>query len=99
MKQLITRVDEDLHRRLKEKAAAEGRSVNALVVESLEKAVGAPVNQRAELRRRLQREGVLATPARRIGRPAPPSHGEVRAALQENRDAVLEALDWARGPK
>ncbi|MGH2769249.1 MAG: FitA-like ribbon-helix-helix domain-containing protein, partial [Actinomycetota bacterium] len=39
MRQLITRVDEDLHRRLKERAAVERRSVNALVTELLTRAL------------------------------------------------------------
>jgi plasmid stability protein len=37
VKQLIARVDEDLHRRLKGRAAAEGRSVNSVVNELLAK--------------------------------------------------------------
>jgi antitoxin FitA len=31
MRQLIARIDDDLHRRLKERAAREGRSLNDLV--------------------------------------------------------------------
>jgi len=39
MRQLITRVDDELHRRLKQKAADEGRSMNSLVTEVLAEAV------------------------------------------------------------
>jgi plasmid stability protein len=35
MRQLLARIDERLHRRLKERAAAEGRSMNSLVTELL----------------------------------------------------------------
>lgn len=52
MRQLITRLDDDLHARLKARAQAEGRSVNALVVEALERVTGAPVDARAALRQR-----------------------------------------------
>ena len=36
MRQLITRIDDELHARLKARAAAEGRSVNSLVTDLLE---------------------------------------------------------------
>ena len=35
MKQMITRLDDDLHEALKRKAKAEGKSLNAFVVETL----------------------------------------------------------------
>lgn len=36
MKRMMTRIDDDLHTLLKAKAEADGRSMNALVVEVLE---------------------------------------------------------------
>src|SRR5579884_3129290 len=44
VRQLITRLDDDLHARLRERAAAEGRSVNALVVEILAAAVAPAID-------------------------------------------------------
>ena len=41
MRQLITRIDDELHARLKARAAAEGRSVNSLVTDLLEQGVAA----------------------------------------------------------
>jgi len=57
MKQLITRIDEDLHARLKRRAASEGRSVNAFVTDALEHAVE-PEDPRTELRRRAAARGI-----------------------------------------
>lgn len=53
MKQLLVRIDEDLHRRLKRRAATEGRSVNAMVSDVLRDAVAqrdGPELLRARLR-------------------------------------------------
>jgi len=58
MKQLITRIDPDLHARVKRLAAEEGRSVNALVTDLLQHATDGE-DRRAALRRRLEREGRL----------------------------------------
>ncbi|MDQ3151339.1 MAG: toxin-antitoxin system HicB family antitoxin, partial [Actinomycetota bacterium] len=49
MKQLITRIDDELHRRLKERAAEAGRSLNDLVSGVLAAAVE---DDAASLRRR-----------------------------------------------
>ena len=59
MRQLITRIDEDLHRRLKRRAAAEGRSVNAMVSELLRSAVNAQ-DERELVRAKLRALGRLA---------------------------------------
>jgi plasmid stability protein len=75
MKQLITRIDDDLHARLKRRAASEGRSVNALVTEALEVAVE-PEDARTELRRRAAARGI------KLHRhDAPPPDPARRAAL------------------
>lgn len=59
MRQLITRIDDDLHRRLKRRAAAQGRSINAVVSDLIRSAVDAP-DQRELVRGRLRALGRLA---------------------------------------
>jgi len=59
VRQLITRIDEDLHRRLKRRAATEGRSVNAMVNDLLRSAVDAQ-DERELVRARLRALGRLA---------------------------------------
>ena len=66
MKQLIARIDEDLHARLKARAAAEGRSLNALVVDALEAAAGS-ADGRAQVRARVRAAGLLVVPPRPAG--------------------------------
>lgn len=92
MRQLITRVDDDLHKRLRERAAAEGRSVNALVVDILAAEV-ATANRRERLRRRAKAAGWLVVPPRpdRI-----PSWEEVEKATRGAGAAVSEALEAER---
>lgn len=60
MRQLIARIDDDLHRRLKERAAREGRPLNDLVTEVLAAAVD---DEAASFRRRLDRSGLRVLPA------------------------------------
>ena len=60
---MITRLDDDLHARLKERAAAENRSVNDLVVESLRAMLDVKVT-RAAFRERVRAAGKLVTPPR-----------------------------------
>jgi plasmid stability protein len=72
VRQLITRIDEDLHRRLKRRAAAEGRSVNAMVGDLL-RAAADTGNERDLVRARLRALGRLATipgPRKAISREA-----------------------------
>jgi plasmid stability protein len=72
VRQLITRIDEELHRRLKRRAAAQGRSVNAMVSDLLRAAVDTR-DERDVVRGRLQALGRLATiprPRRSISRDA-----------------------------
>lgn len=94
MRQLITRIGEHLHRRLKERAAVEGRSMNAVVTDLLEKGLGAS-DSRAQWRARLKQMGLLYEP------PAPrgpvPSHDEILARTpRAARRAVIEAFDAER---
>jgi plasmid stability protein len=60
MRQMITRIDADLHKDLKERAAAEGRSVNSLVGEILRDAVS-PTDPQAALRARIRALGLEVT--------------------------------------
>ena len=66
VKQLITRLDEDLHARLKSRAAVEGVSMNALVA-GLLRAGLAEGDDRARVRARMQAAGlsVVHRPTRR----------------------------------
>lgn len=93
VRQLITRIDDDLHRRLKERARDEGRSMNAVVTELLEQAVP-DETPRDRLRRRLKAEGRLTE----IPAPEnPPSLEEVLEMLRGDAGkAVLEALEEDR---
>jgi plasmid stability protein len=102
VRQILARVDDDLHARLKERAAAEGRSMNALVIEALRRQLDAGDDPRARLRARAAALGLLTEPS-----TPPPTSGlsreEGRALVIEQLrgagDAVLEALEWSRGPK
>lgn len=95
VRQLITRIDDDLHARLKEKAKAEGRSMNAIVTEALGEAVGNP-SEREEFFGRLERMGwTIVRPARPVDAPTDEELEElgrgvgtaVSEALQEDRNA------------
>lgn len=94
MRQVITRMDERLHRRLKERAAVEGRSMNAVVTELLEKGLSAD-DERARFRARVKAMGLLYEP------PAPrgpvPSHEELLARIPRDvRRAVIRQFDEDR---
>jgi plasmid stability protein len=91
-RQLITRLDDDLHARLRERAAAEGRSVNALVVEILAAEV-APGSRRERLRRRARAAGWLIVPPRP---DRAPSWEAVEEATRGAGTAVSEALEAER---
>ncbi|GLW20258.1 hypothetical protein DI270_030000 [Microbispora triticiradicis] len=61
MKQLLLRIDDDLHRRITRRAHRTGRSINATAAEILAKGVAdETLDARAELRARARRLGVLA---------------------------------------
>lgn len=96
MRQLLTRIDDDLHRRLKERARDQGRSVNALVTEILEEAVQ-DESPREGLRRRLAERGMLAE----IEAPKDvPSLEEVLELLRGDAGrAVLEGLEETRADR
>lgn len=89
MRQLITRLDDDLHARLKDAARAEGRSVNAFVVDALERATAKPPDAWAAVRRRLVADGAIVVPP---ARSRVPSREEVAAATRGSGQAVSDAL-------
>jgi plasmid stability protein len=85
---VITRVEDELHARLKAAAVARGMSVNAFVVDALTAAVG-ETSPRDAIRRRAEAAGKRVLP------PAPeetPDWDEVLAAGTEAGTAVSEAL-------
>lgn len=59
MKQLIARIDDDLHRRLKERAAEQDRSLNDLVSSVLAAAVA---DDSASVRHRIENSGLRVFP-------------------------------------
>ncbi|MGH3426995.1 MAG: FitA-like ribbon-helix-helix domain-containing protein, partial [Mycobacteriales bacterium] len=59
MKQLISRIDDDLHQRLKRRATQEGRSLNDFVAEVLARAVA---DERESFARLLERSGLRVLP-------------------------------------
>jgi plasmid stability protein len=92
VRQLIARIDDELHRRLKARAGVEGRSVNALVTEALSAAV-AGSDERARVRSRAAAEGLLVEPL-----PEGPVPSR-RAAIEATRGAgtaASEALEAER---
>jgi antitoxin FitA len=93
VRQLISRIDDDLHRRLKERAAREGRSLNDLVTDVLAEAVD---DEATSFRRRLDRSGLrVLPPASPVpGQRVDPDHEDDGLADEDPGagDAVLEAL-------
>jgi plasmid stability protein len=96
VRQLITRIDDALHARLKERARDRGCSVNALVTEILDHAVP-DETPRERFRRRLKERGML----REIEVPEDaPTLEEVREMLRGDAGkAVLEALEEDRADR
>jgi plasmid stability protein len=92
VRQLIARIDDDLHRRLKARAAAEGRSVNALVTDALTAAV-AGSDERAHVRARAGAIGLLVLP---LPEAPPPSRRQAIAATRGSGTAVSDALEAER---
>lgn len=95
MRQLITRLDDDLHRRLKERASRAGTSMNAYVTAVLREAV-ARDDAKARLRQRLRVDGRLVVPS---VTGTPPDRDEAIALLRGAADAVLESIDSGRAPR
>lgn len=95
MRQLVARVDDELHARLKARAAAEKRSLNSLVNEALRAALE-PAGERARVRERLRRAGKLVVP------PQPENPPTLDEAIESGRGAgtaVSEALEEDRNAR
>jgi len=95
MRQLITRIDDDLHAQLKCRAKAEGRSINALVTELLADRVMA-AQTRVGIRHRARTAGSLVVP------PMPrwiPPRDEVHLATRGSGRSVSEALEAERSAR
>lgn len=95
MRQLIARIDDDLHAEIKRRATEEGRSVNALVSDILAAAV-AGRDRSASLRMRARASGRLVVPPRP---PRVPSGQAVVRATRGAGQAVSEALAAERGTR
>ncbi|MEA2024283.1 MAG: toxin-antitoxin system HicB family antitoxin [Actinomycetota bacterium] len=93
MRQMITRLDDDLHEALKRKAKAEGKSLNALVVETLSETIS-PEDEYAVFVEDLRARGWLSD--------APPPDGpiptweEVWEITKGSGSAVSDALQEMR---
>jgi plasmid stability protein len=90
---LITRIDDELHARLKARAEAEGRSMNDLVTEALQGIVRQTETPR-QRKDRLLAEGKLVSfkpDGEVLG------HDELEKRSRGWGTAVSEALDWTRG--
>ena len=95
MRQLITRLDDDLHARVKAKAEAEGRSMNEFVTETLKVAVG-KTETREEWHKRMLAEGkaVAFAPEGPV-----PTREELAEMMRGTGTAVSAALEWSRGER
>ncbi len=88
MRQIIARIDERLHEELKSRAAAEGRSMNALVIDLLSAGLAA-ADERAAVRARAEAAGLLVVP--RPGR-RPPSRQAAISGTRGTGRAASKAL-------
>lgn len=95
MRQLIARVDEELHGRLKARAKAEGRSLNALVTELLRAGIAKNAIE-ARARARLQASGLRVVPV--VEGSAPSRDAAIRATRGAGR-AASKALGDERGAR
>ncbi|MGH3546483.1 MAG: toxin-antitoxin system HicB family antitoxin [Mycobacteriales bacterium] len=88
MKQMITRLDDELHAQLKARAAAESLSLNGLVAHVLAGAVDHPVTRQA-IRERARAAGLLVVveSSERV-----PTRAQAFAATQGLGQAASDAL-------
>lgn len=101
MKQLITRLDEALHARLRARAEVEHTSVNRLVVEAIERLLSGEDEIAADERTRLQaRARLLGVLASRPGISTDPGRREATVRATAGAGAfAADALDADRGPR
>lgn len=90
---MITRLDDELHNRLKAQAAVEGRSVNELVVWALTTVLDGSTSRRA-VRERARSTGRLVVPEPPLARP-----GHAESETRGYGDAVSTALDEERSER
>lgn len=90
---MLLRIDKRLHRRLKEQAAAEGRSMNALIADVLSAAV-LKVDERERVVARLRALGLLRTFKPIF--PPPPSREDAIALTRGAGRVASEALEADR---
>lgn len=95
MRQLIARISDDLHRRLKAMAASEGRSVNALVTDLLRAGL-ARSEEEAKVRARLHAAGLRVVPR---PKQRPPSRDSAIRATRGAGRAATEALAAERATR
>ncbi len=93
MRQLISRIDDRLHSKLKKRAAAERRSMNAIVTELLSNALAAE-DDRARVLARLEALGLRVVPPRPKRRVR--SRDAVIASLRGSGRSVSAALEEER---
>ncbi|SDQ83337.1 toxin-antitoxin system HicB family antitoxin [Actinopolyspora saharensis] len=93
MRQLIARVDDELHRRLKAKASSENRSLNELVTEALSRVVDGSASLRT-VRQRARSSGMLVEVE---GTDQAPDLDELEAETRGFGRGVGQALEADRG--
>lgn len=94
---MLTRVDDDLHARVKQHAADIGTSMNDVVIAALERELAVMDDPRQRLRARAVALGIAVEPAGR--KMDPRERDELIASLRGAGPALIEGLEWARGPK
>lgn len=95
VRQLITRIDDDLHGMVKERARNAGTSVNAWVTALLREATSRG-DAKAALREQLREDGRLVVPE---ATGPPPGRDDVVAQLRGASDVVLAAIEGGRAPR
>jgi hypothetical protein len=95
VRQLITRIDDDLHGLVRERARRAGTSVNAYVTALLREATSGD-DAKAVLREDLRAAGRLIVPE---ATGPPPGRDEVIARLRGASDVVLAAIEGGRAPR
>lgn len=96
VRQLITRVDDELHAKLRGRANAEGRSVNSLVVDILTAETSGATRKATAFRRRARAAGRLVVPPRPAGAP---SRETVEKVTRGAGSAVSDALAAERAQR
>lgn len=95
VRQLISRIDDELHLRLKTKAVAEDRSLNDLVTQALEDNLKSP-DERAQMWARLAVRGARVVPPR----PSKvPSAGAIEKITRGAGTVASDALAAQRGER